>query len=163
MVWIIFGEPKPLSPQSMARMRIRSINGLGKKVSGSTAAKSGCVNPIVLAPSDQRFAHECDNCRSHGRRKNSGEPTKVRDGVVAGRQRLSPGNLQPAVPQGSTVITVTKPRVDNDVEVSRYVAETADRLLHRLAAVSSDVLRTLENPIPELRGDAQLMALLGAR
>ncbi|HXB85062.1 PucR family transcriptional regulator [Mycobacterium sp.] len=57
---------------------------------------------------------------------------------------------------------MTKPRLDNDVEVSRYVAETADRLLQRLAAVSSDVLRTLEDQIPELRGDAQLMELLGA-
>jgi DNA-binding PucR family transcriptional regulator len=57
---------------------------------------------------------------------------------------------------------MTKPRLDNDVEVSRYVAETADRLLHRLAAVSSDVLRALEDQIPELRGDAQLMELLGS-
>jgi DNA-binding PucR family transcriptional regulator len=72
------------------------------------------------------------------------------------------GNRQPAVQQSSTVIVVTKPRLDNDVEVSRYVAETADRLLQRLAAVSSDVLRTLEDQIPELRGDAQLMELLGA-
>src|ERR1700761_9230229 len=105
MVWIILGEPKPFSPQSMTRMRIRSINGFCKKVSGSTAAKSGCVNPIVLAPSDHIFAHECDNSRNHGRRKNSGEPTKVRDGVVAGRQRLTLVTLvnrQPAVQQGST-------------------------------------------------------------
>jgi DNA-binding PucR family transcriptional regulator len=57
---------------------------------------------------------------------------------------------------------MTKPRLDSGVEVSRYVAETADRLLQRLAAVSSDVLRTLEDQIPELRGDAQLMELLGA-
>jgi DNA-binding PucR family transcriptional regulator len=57
---------------------------------------------------------------------------------------------------------MTKSRLDNDVEVSRYVAETADRLLQRLAAVSSDVLRTLEDQIPELRGDAQLMELLGS-
>src|SRR5246127_2282460 len=57
---------------------------------------------------------------------------------------------------------MTKSRVDNDVEVSRYVAETADRLLQRLAAVSSEVLRTLEDQIPELRGDAQLMELLGS-
>jgi GGDEF-like domain/PucR C-terminal helix-turn-helix domain len=57
---------------------------------------------------------------------------------------------------------VTKSRLDNDVDVSRYVAETADRLLQRLAAVSSDVLRTLEDQIPELRGDPQLMELLGA-
>src|ERR1700761_1665462 len=56
---------------------------------------------------------------------------------------------------------VTKPHVDSGVEVSRYVAETADRLLQRLAAVSSDVLRTLEDQIPELRGDAALLALLG--
>jgi DNA-binding PucR family transcriptional regulator len=57
---------------------------------------------------------------------------------------------------------MTKPHLDSGVEVSRYVAETADRLLQRLAAVSSDVLRTLEEQIPELRGDAQLMELLGA-
>ena len=55
-----------------------------------------------------------------------------------------------------------KPHLDSDVEVSRYVAETADRLLERLADVSSDVLRALEDQIPELRGDAQLMELLGS-
>ena len=57
---------------------------------------------------------------------------------------------------------MTKPRLDSDVEVSRYVAETADRLHDRLADVSSDILRTLEDQIPELRGDARLMELLGA-
>jgi hypothetical protein len=57
---------------------------------------------------------------------------------------------------------VTKSRLDADVEVSRYVAETADQLHARLAAVSSDVLGTLEDQIPELRGDAGLMELLGS-
>ena len=57
---------------------------------------------------------------------------------------------------------MTKPRLDSDVEVSRYVAETADRLHDRLADVSSTILRTLEDQIPDLRGDARLMELLGA-
>ena len=57
---------------------------------------------------------------------------------------------------------MTKPRLDSDVEVSRYVAQTADRLHDRLADVSSTILRTLEDQIPDLRGDARLMKLLGA-
>ncbi|HZC90590.1 MAG TPA: helix-turn-helix domain-containing protein [Mycobacterium sp.] len=57
---------------------------------------------------------------------------------------------------------MTRPRLDSDVEVRRYVAETADRLHDRLAEVSSTVLRTLEDQIPDLRGDAGLMELLGA-
>jgi hypothetical protein len=69
---------------------------------------------------------------------------------------------RPKTTSGSTVLVVTKPRLDSDVEVSRYVAETADRLHDRLADVSSTVLRTLEDQIPDLRGDARLMELLGA-
>ena len=53
---------------------------------------------------------------------------------------------------------MTKPRLDSDVEVSRYVAETADRLHDRLADVSSTILRTLEDQIPDLRGDARQCA-----
>ena len=64
--------------------------------------------------------------------------------------------------QGSTVIQVTKSRLDDGVEVTRYVAETADRLHARLAEVSSIVFRSLEEQIPDLRGDARLMELLGA-
>ena len=56
---------------------------------------------------------------------------------------------------------MTKPRLDSGVEVSRYVAETADRLHDRLADVSSTILRTLEDQIPDLHGDARLMELLG--
>jgi DNA-binding PucR family transcriptional regulator len=59
-------------------------------------------------------------------------------------------------------VDVKKPPVASDVGVNSYVAETAGRLHGRLAAVSSDVLRSLEDQIPELRGDAQLMELLGA-
>ncbi|BBZ45502.1 PucR family transcriptional regulator [Mycobacterium parmense] len=57
---------------------------------------------------------------------------------------------------------MTNPRLDSDVEVSRYVAEVADRLHDRLADVSSTILRTLEDQIPDLRGDVRLMELLGA-
>jgi DNA-binding PucR family transcriptional regulator len=59
-------------------------------------------------------------------------------------------------------MVMTKPRLDEDVEVSRYVAETADRLHDRLADLSSIILGNLEDQIPELRGDARLMELLGA-
>jgi DNA-binding PucR family transcriptional regulator len=82
--------------------------------------------------------------------------------IVARRQRLTTANRQTGVVVGATVVEVTKARVDSDVEVSHYVAETADRLLVRLADVSAVILRSLEEQIPELRGDARLMELLGA-
>jgi hypothetical protein len=57
---------------------------------------------------------------------------------------------------------MTKPRLDAEVEVGRYVADTANRLHDRLSALSSIILGNLEDQIPELRGDARLMELLGA-
>jgi DNA-binding PucR family transcriptional regulator len=57
---------------------------------------------------------------------------------------------------------VTKPHIDDGVEVSRYVAETADRLHDRIADASSVIRSSLEDQIPELHGDARLMELLGA-
>lgn len=69
---------------------------------------------------------------------------------------------QPAVSRGSTVIGVTKARVDGDLEVGRYIAKIAHRLHDRLADVSSAICRSLEEQIPELHGDAVLMELLGA-
>ncbi len=56
---------------------------------------------------------------------------------------------------------MTKPRLDSDVEVSSYVAGVAVRLHERLAELSSALGRFLEDQIPELRGDAALMELLG--
>ncbi|HET9888870.1 MAG TPA: PucR family transcriptional regulator, partial [Mycobacterium sp.] len=47
------------------------------------------------------------------------------------------------------------------VEVSRYVAVVAGRLHDRLADVASAILRSLEDQIPELRADAQIVDLLG--
>src|SRR5271166_1440232 len=43
MTWIIRGDPKPFSAQFSARMRIRSIRGFCRKVSGSTSGNSGLV------------------------------------------------------------------------------------------------------------------------
>ena len=57
---------------------------------------------------------------------------------------------------------VTKRGLENDVDVSRYVAQTAERMHDRLAAVSSLIRDSLEEEIPELRGDARLIDLLGA-
>src|ERR1700694_1596395 len=50
MVGAIRGAPNPLSTQSVARIRIRSMSGFCMKVSGSTSGRSGLVNPMVSAP-----------------------------------------------------------------------------------------------------------------
>ena len=62
---------------------------------------------------------------------------------------------------GSTVLVMTKPGLDSDVEVRRYVAETAVRLHGRLTEASSEIRRSLEEQIPELRGDAAIVELFG--
>jgi DNA-binding PucR family transcriptional regulator len=61
----------------------------------------------------------------------------------------------------ANVVDVKKPPLDSDVEVSSYVAEVAGRLHGRLVNVSSELRRSLEDQIPELRGDAALLELLG--
>lgn len=50
---------------------------------------------------------------------------------------------------------------DSDVGVSRYVAEIARRFLDRLADVTADLHRVLDDQIPDLRRDALIMELLG--
>ena len=55
-----------------------------------------------------------------------------------------------------------KAQIDSDVEVSRHVAETAERLHNRLAELSSLMHRSLEDQIPELPEDERLTELLGA-
>ncbi len=62
---------------------------------------------------------------------------------------------------GSTVRSVVKAQFDSDVEVSRHVAETAERLHSRLAELSSIMRGSLEDQIPELRGDERITELLG--
>ncbi len=54
-----------------------------------------------------------------------------------------------------------KPHLDTGVGVNSYVAEVADRLHKQLVEVSSALRRSLEDQIPELRGDAALVELLG--
>ena len=56
---------------------------------------------------------------------------------------------------------VEKPLLDSDVEVSRYVAKVARRLHDRLAELAAAILGSLEDQIPELRGDTQIVELLG--
>jgi hypothetical protein len=58
-------------------------------------------------------------------------------------------------------VYVKKPPLDSAVGVKSYVAEVADRLHGRLLDVSSMLRRSLEDQIPELRGDAALVELLG--
>ena len=58
-----------------------------------------------------------------------------------------------------------KPPVDSkvsDVGVNGYVAEVADRLRSRLVELSSALRTSLEDQIPDLRGDVRLGELLGA-
>src|SRR6202042_2686648 len=61
----------------------------------------------------------------------------------------------------SNVIEVKKSGVDNGVGVSSYVAEVGNRLQGRSVALSSELRQALEDQIPELRGDAALVELLG--
>jgi GGDEF-like domain/PucR C-terminal helix-turn-helix domain len=56
---------------------------------------------------------------------------------------------------------VKKPPLNSDVGVNSYVAEVAGRLHERMADASSIIFRSLENQIPELRGDVALVELLG--
>jgi len=58
-------------------------------------------------------------------------------------------------------VDVKKPPLDSDIGVKSYIAEIAGRLHDRLVDVSSAVRRSLEDQIPELRGDAALVDLLG--
>lgn len=55
---------------------------------------------------------------------------------------------------------VDKPRLDTEVGASSYVAEIAVRLHGRLADVTSEIRRSLEDRIPELRGDVRIEGLL---
>jgi DNA-binding PucR family transcriptional regulator len=57
---------------------------------------------------------------------------------------------------------VTKQGLANAVEVNRVVAEIGAQLNDRLAAVSGSIRGALEDAIPELRGDARSIELLGA-
>ena len=61
----------------------------------------------------------------------------------------------------SNVNGVKKPHLNSDVGVNSYVAEVAGRLHDRLPDASSAIFRLLEDQIPELRGDAGLVELLG--
>jgi DNA-binding PucR family transcriptional regulator len=57
---------------------------------------------------------------------------------------------------------VTKQGLANAVDVNRVVAEIGAELNDRLAAVSGSIRGSLEEAIPELRGDARTIELLGA-
>jgi DNA-binding PucR family transcriptional regulator len=56
---------------------------------------------------------------------------------------------------------VTKVQAGADAEVRRHVAETAERLLNRLAELASVLHGFLDAQIPELRGDERVTELLG--
>jgi DNA-binding PucR family transcriptional regulator len=55
---------------------------------------------------------------------------------------------------------VTKAQAGSEVEVSRHVAETAERLHSRLAELASVMHSFLDAQIPELRGDERVTELL---
>src|SRR5580693_2505180 len=63
--------------------------------------------------------------------------------------------------QASNVIEVKKSGLDSAVAVTSYVAEVASRLSGQAIALSSALRQSLEDQIPELRGDAALVELLG--
>ncbi|MBJ7336065.1 MAG: helix-turn-helix domain-containing protein [Mycolicibacterium sp.] len=57
---------------------------------------------------------------------------------------------------------VTNTRLDTDLDLSPFIAEIGSRLQQRLGDLSSEMRVSLEEDIPELRGDAGLEELLGA-
>ncbi|MDT7729887.1 MAG: hypothetical protein QOK45_140, partial [Mycobacterium sp.] len=57
---------------------------------------------------------------------------------------------------------VAKPDVVNEVDVNRFVAEFAMQMNDRVVELSSFIRAALEDEIPELRGDARTIELLGA-
>jgi hypothetical protein len=57
---------------------------------------------------------------------------------------------------------VANPGPDGGVNVGSFVAETAELMHKRLAEVSAFIRGSLEDDIPELRGDARTIELLGA-
>jgi DNA-binding PucR family transcriptional regulator len=84
----------------------------------------------------------------------------VRLYTVANRQSHAP-RLSLKDNAASNVFEVKKPDLDTGVEVTSYVAEVASRLSGRVAALSSALRQALEDRIPDLRGDAALVELLG--
>jgi len=83
----------------------------------------------------------------------------VCDGTQSPIDKAARRCYRPKTTAASNVIQVDKPRPDSDV--SEYVAKVASGLHDRLADVSSAILRSLEDQIPELRGDTQIVELLG--
>src|ERR1700733_1335249 len=57
---------------------------------------------------------------------------------------------------------MTKTRVASTADVNHVVSEVATRLNERLASVSGLIRTSLEEDIPELRGEARIVELLGA-
>jgi hypothetical protein len=80
--------------------------------------------------------------------------------TVANRQSHAP-LLSLKDNPASNVIEVKKSGLDSGIEVSSYVAEVASRLHGRVVVLSSALRQALEDQIPELRGDAALVELLG--
>ena len=96
------------------------------------------------------------NIRSRARhetgadRRRCARALSSKDNVVVG---LAPAIHLPPWAARSTVRSVVKAQIDTGVEVSRHVAETAERLHNRLAELASLMHRSLENQIPELPDD----------
>ena len=86
---------------------------------------------------------------------------KMATGVVLRRQT---GWVKSATGANLTIYrhVVTKKGPEADVDVQRVVAETAMQMNDRLAELSSFIREALEEDIPELRGDARSIELLGA-
>ena len=87
---------------------------------------------------------------------------KTAAAVVSRTQRGGHGEL-PAVGRGRIYRHgVANPGPDSGIDVGSFVAETAERMHKRLAEVSAFIRGSLEDDIPELRGDARTIELLGS-
>jgi DNA-binding PucR family transcriptional regulator len=86
---------------------------------------------------------------------------KIATGVVLRRQT---GWVKSATGGNLTIYRqrVPKPDVVNETDVNRFVAEFAMQMNDRVVELSSFIRGALEAEIPELRGDARTIELLGA-
>ncbi|MEZ0050379.1 DNA-binding PucR family transcriptional regulator [Mycobacterium sp. MAA66] len=69
--------------------------------------------------------------------------------------------LPQVAPTGSNVSPMPESGPDVEVEVARHIAEAAAQLQQQLPLLSAGIRESLEVQIPELKGDARVMELLG--
>src|SRR3981081_3082778 len=113
---------------------------------------------MLLSKGSRLAGHDGTNRARRGHRRGQ---MKMATGVVFRRQFR---RFKSATSGNGKIYRqrVAKPDVVNEVDVNRFVAEFAMQMNDRVVELSSFIRRALEDGIPELRGDARTIELLGA-